>query len=163
MVKMIFAVGPNGEFGNGSGLPWDVPEDLVVFKEYTQGYPMIMSGATFASLPGKLPGRKHYVVGRPETCAKNGAKPDYLLSQDVSLGSVCELLDGHACIIGGRDFLEQGSLICDSASVTCILGSEVGDADIYLDDEIILDNLNKRMKFEGATDYDKFSVLRWSL
>ena len=61
-VKMIAAVGRNNELGIDGGLIWHLPGDLKFFKETTMGKAILMGRKTWESLPGMLPGRKHYVL-----------------------------------------------------------------------------------------------------
>lgn len=122
MIKMIFAVGEDGEFGLDKGLPWDIKSDMAHFKEYTKGCDLIMSGSTFESLPFKLPGRTNAVISDREVYAINGDKPDITYSKSIDLKSICENLDDKpdVCIIGGRDLLYKGASFVDQVSITHI-------------------------------------------
>jgi len=62
--SIIAAIGKNRELGKDGRLLWRLPEDLKYFKKTTMGHPVLMGHKTFDSLPGLLPGRKHYVVTR---------------------------------------------------------------------------------------------------
>ncbi|MCI1632496.1 dihydrofolate reductase [Liquorilactobacillus nagelii] len=62
MLAYIWAEDLHHQIGFQGHLPWYLPADLAHFKRVTQGYPMIMGRKTFASLPGILPGRPHYVL-----------------------------------------------------------------------------------------------------
>lgn len=64
MLAYIWAEDLNHQIGYRGQLPWHLPADLAHFKRMTQGHPMIMGRKTFASLPGVLPGRPHYVLTR---------------------------------------------------------------------------------------------------
>ena len=61
----IWAQSLDGIIGDGSAMPWHVPEDLAHFKETTMDSPVIMGRKTWESLPAKfrpLPGRTNYVL-----------------------------------------------------------------------------------------------------
>lgn len=60
--SIIAAVGKKLELGKNGKLLWHLPGDLAFFKKMTSGHPILMGRKTFESLPGVLPGRKHYVV-----------------------------------------------------------------------------------------------------
>lgn len=64
--SMIAAVGKNRELGKNGGLIFKLPTDLKFFKETTIGHPVLVGERTFRSLPGVLPGRKHYVLTRKD-------------------------------------------------------------------------------------------------
>lgn len=162
MIKMIFACGENGEFGKADGLPWDVPEDLAHFKEYTSGCAMVMSGATFASLPGKLPGRLHYVLSDRVTVAKNGAKPDFQFATNIPLREVCGDIAGNVVVIGGREMLTEAAEFVDAASITIIDDDEISEADFFVDVGPIMDVLNDRLVFVGNGSGENFHVMEWS-
>lgn len=150
MVKMICAHGINGEFGLNDGLPWDCPEDLAHFKEYTTGCILVMSGPTFASLPFKLPGRRHIVLSDTESVAKNGDEPDFIVPSKTSLETLCRFLEGitgdTVCVIGGRRQLIEASLFVDAASVTEMCNSY--EATHYIDHDMLADRLSSRMDWE---------------
>lgn len=62
MIKLITAIGPNNLIGKGDKMAWHIPAEFKHFKETTVGHSLFMGGRTFKGLPGKLPGRKHYVM-----------------------------------------------------------------------------------------------------
>ena len=70
--SIIAAVGKNRELGKSGKLLWHLPEDLAFFKKTTLGHPVLMGRKTFESLPGILPGRKHYVVTRNQDYNRDG-------------------------------------------------------------------------------------------
>jgi len=63
-VIAIAAVSKNGVIGKGSGLPWDIPEDMRFFRESTKGQIVIMGRKTFESLGKPLPQRENAVITR---------------------------------------------------------------------------------------------------
>lgn len=65
-VIAIAAVSKNGVIGKGSGLPWDIPEDMKYFRESTKGQIIIMGRKTFDSLGKPLPHRENAVITRNE-------------------------------------------------------------------------------------------------
>lgn len=60
--SIIAAIGKNRELGKKGGLCFNIPGDLRFFKETTMGHPIFMGLNTWRSLPGKLPGREHFVL-----------------------------------------------------------------------------------------------------
>jgi dihydromethanopterin reductase len=55
-VRLIAAVGRNGQLGLGGGLPWHDPVDLKWFREATWGDVVLMGRRTYNAV-GHLPGR----------------------------------------------------------------------------------------------------------
>lgn len=61
----VWAQSLDGIIGDGTDMPWNVPEDMRHFKEVTMGAPVIMGRGTWESIPAKfrpLPGRDNFVV-----------------------------------------------------------------------------------------------------
>ena len=93
MLGAIWAQSLDGVIGDGTDMPWDVPEDLKFFKEVTMGHPVIMGRKTWESLPFKpLPGRPNYVL----TSREPGAWSDGAI-----VSAALPDLQSDAWIIGG--------------------------------------------------------------
>lgn len=161
-VKLICAHGLQGEFGLNDGLPWDCPEDLANFKTYTSGCVLVTNGSTFASLPCKLPGRRHIVLSDSLVVAKNGDEPDFIVPMKTSLEALCRFLEGisgqSVCVIGGRKQLMEAALFVDEASVTEMCNSY--EATHVIDSEKLHDILSERMDWDQrwlTTEAELFS------
>ena len=102
-VILIAAIGTNGELGLDNKLLWKSPSDLAQFKAVTEGYPIIMGRKTFDSLPGILPGRKHYVVSK-SLIVDNRINQVHSI-KDALLG--LEGLTDKVFIIGGASIYKQ--------------------------------------------------------
>ncbi|AGN18612.1 dihydrofolate reductase [Corynebacterium glutamicum] len=67
MIGAIWAQGRDGIIGDGTDMPWHIPEDLKHFKKTTMGQPVIMGRRTWESLPFKpLPGRENFILSSRE-------------------------------------------------------------------------------------------------
>jgi dihydrofolate reductase len=55
--KAIAAMSENRVIGNGSRIPWHLPEDFKWFKQRTMGQVLVMGRKTFESIGRPLPGR----------------------------------------------------------------------------------------------------------
>jgi len=73
-LALIAAVAKNGVIGDGSALPWRLPEDLQRFRALTTGHSVIMGRKTWESLGRPLPGRQNIVVTRQQDYAADGAR-----------------------------------------------------------------------------------------
>ncbi len=62
----IAAVGKNGVIGNGSELPWNIPEDMKFFKDSTRDQIVVMGRKTYQSLGKALPKRENGVITRDQ-------------------------------------------------------------------------------------------------
>jgi dihydrofolate reductase len=64
-VGMVWAQARDGVIGADGGLPWHLPEDLVLFRRLTMGSTVVMGRRTWESLPDRfrpLPGRANVVL-----------------------------------------------------------------------------------------------------
>jgi len=69
-VSIIVAMTSERVIGTQQGLPWQLPEDLQLFKRKTLGKAVIMGRKTHQSIGQPLPGRHNIVLSRaPETLA----------------------------------------------------------------------------------------------
>lgn len=125
MIQLVFAH-KHGAFGAADGMPWPhISQDFKNFKARTEGTSLIMGAKTFASLPGKLKGRMHYVLvdpDRPCPVAKNGDIPDIPICTG-NLKSILEnahKYDTKYSVIGGKVLLEQALPFADKIIMTHI-------------------------------------------
>lgn len=98
VVRMVWAQGHGGVIGNGTAMPWRLPEDMQHFVSTTRGRTVIMGRATWDSLSPRfrpLPGRRNIVLTRNDAWAAEGAE------RASSLDEALELADGNADILGG--------------------------------------------------------------
>ncbi|KRL99499.1 dihydrofolate reductase [Liquorilactobacillus satsumensis] len=74
MLAYIWAEDRKHQIGVAGHLPWQLPADLAYFKKTTAQHPIVMGRKTFASLPGVLPHRHHYVLTRSAAFADKYAE-----------------------------------------------------------------------------------------
>lgn len=148
----IWAQTLDGVIGDGTGMPWHLPEDLKHFKEKTLGYPVIMGRGTWEALPNKpLPGRANHVLSsrNPGTWS-DGA----YVSRDIPD------LETDAWIIGGAQIYEATIDEVDIIERTLIdvhLAPELGDKAVFaprIDDEF-------ELVWEGNWETSKSDGLRY--
>lgn len=111
MIQLVFAYDKHYGFGKNDQFPWPhISQDLKNFKARTKDTILVMGAKTFASLPGKLPGRRHIVFcdfERSMPITKDGSIADEYL--DIKLMSdylrVWTKVDLMYSIIGGVHLL----------------------------------------------------------
>lgn len=166
MIKLIFAMGPNGEFGRGDGMPWTCRDEIMKFKEYTENDILVMSEATFKSLPFALPGRQSIVLSDNECYARNGDSPDLIIPTKMDLQSLCKFLDETStecvCIIGGRKLLDEASHFVDAASISFMAHSVIEEGtDAFIRHEDIIDRLNTRLVVSHVSEHKTHRYVEW--
>jgi dihydrofolate reductase len=96
-VGLIWAQSSSGVIGRGGGIPWQLPEDLIRFKEITMGHTVVMGRLTWESLPANvrpLRGRRNVVVTR---------QPDFTADGATVVASLDEALtDPDTWVVGGE-------------------------------------------------------------
>ena len=162
MIKVIFAVGSNGEFGLSNKLPWgDLPkEDKDQFVNFTRDSVIVMGRNTWDSLPKKLPNRKHVVISSSPlnvTPKENGETPDkVVINPDNDLEKLCKELEmeflSDVTIIGGQSFIEHGVHFADKVSMTLV--TPVGDWKLPYDVSLSIPLLTHQLNW----GYDEYVV-----
>src|SRR5438876_5577644 len=62
--KAIAAMSENRVIGQGSKIPWHLPEDFKWFKQMTTGQVVVMGRKTFESIGRPLPNRETVILSR---------------------------------------------------------------------------------------------------
>ena len=89
--------------GYDGKIPWDLPEELALFKRITMGKPLIMGRRTFESIGRPLPGRTNIVLSRQPDLALCGAVVCPSLERALELVANEE----EAIVIGGEKVFTQ--------------------------------------------------------
>ena len=123
---LIWAQSTSGVIGRDGDIPWQVPEDLIRFKELTLGHTVVMGRRTWDSLPPRfrpLPGRNNVVVSRQNDFVADGATVVHRLEE--------ALTDPDTWVIGGEQIytlaLPQAGR-CEVTEIDIDLPRDDGDA-----------------------------------
>lgn len=141
-IMLVMARARNGVIGRDGTLPWRLPADLRHFKRLTMGRPMIMGRATFDSLPGILPSRRHIVLTRDPQRAKA------LLLEGVEVaGDAAHALRlanaPQVAVIGGASVYGQFLPLADRIELTHIDLAPQGDTVIDAPDPIVWNEVSR--------------------
>ena len=142
--SIIAVVGKNRELGKNGKLLWHLPGDLKFFKETTMGHPVLMGHRTFDSLPGLLPGRKHYVLTR-NTEIDNA--PDQVVLVNNLVDFVDNAPDEEFFVIGGGMVYWEMLKHCDKIYLTEV-EAEDPEADTFFP-EFDLSKYSREVLGEG--------------
>lgn len=88
MISIIVAIGENNEIGIENKMPWDIKDDLALFKKITLKHKVIMGRKTYESIGRLLPDRENLIVGK-----------DYV--KDISSLLKYKNTDEEVFVIGG--------------------------------------------------------------
>jgi dihydrofolate reductase len=122
---MIIMVAMTAErvIGRRGHLPWNIPEDLALFRNMTLGHALIMGRRTFDSIGKPLPGRTNIVVSR-------SMKPvaGVIVCRDFSQAvERAKRLKGKVFFIGGYEIYRQALPVAGRMSVSWIKKDYAGD------------------------------------
>lgn len=131
MFELIVAYDKTGLIGVNGGLPWNIRDDLMRFRQLTMGHIVIMGRKTFESLPnGPLRGRINVVLTREniegwyKDRVENVYTTNMLTLFDV-LGSL-QQKGQKMFIIGGREIYDLLFDICTTIHATVVDGDFSG-------------------------------------
>jgi len=114
----------NHVIGNGSRLPWHLPEDFKWFKKMTTGQVVVMGRKTFDSIGKPLPNRITVVLSRSTSCIP-GAQVTSDLGQLESSRSLWPERDIFIC--GGAEVYRQALPLCSDLFLTLVKREVQGD------------------------------------
>jgi dihydrofolate reductase len=101
-LTLVAAVGRNGVIGDGSAMPWHLPEDLRHFRRTTLGGVMLMGRGTWDSIGRALPGRRTIVLTRDPHWSAEGAEVAGSLAEALLVAG-----DHEVFVVGGGEVYRQ--------------------------------------------------------
>lgn len=124
MKTIIVGVDDNFLMGAGDKLPWNIPEDLLHFKNTTLNHPVIMGSKTYWSLPRRpLPNRTNIIISRKEQTIDGG-----VVFNDMETAlTYGESISNQVFIIGGGEIYRQTINLVDRMIITHVKGAFEGD------------------------------------
>lgn len=137
-LSLIVARSKNGVIGKDGGLPWNLSDDLKLFKRTTIDKPVIMGRKTWESLPIKpLPRRQNIVLTRDWTYAAPGARVYSSFSAAAAAAKAMAARDGEdeIFVIGGESIYQKALPIADRLYITEVDTEVEGDAVFPLEDD----------------------------
>ena len=133
-VSIICAVSENRVIGRGDKIPWHIREDLLYFKEKTEGRVVILGRKTFESLlsyyqksGNLLPKRIHIVVSR-DPAYQIRLKDCYLADSVTQALFLAKKLEKKEIFIaGGAEIFNQTIDLADKIYLTLVKGNFEGN------------------------------------
>jgi dihydrofolate reductase len=125
MISIIAGIGKNRELGSENKLLWNIPEDMLWFREKTNGHPVIMGRKTHESIGRLLPNRPNIVITHDTTYQSPGIviTPSF----EEAINEAKKLDSKEVFIIGGANVYKQAIEIADRLYLTVV------DADFKAD------------------------------
>ncbi|WP_420097947.1 dihydrofolate reductase [Corynebacterium sp.] len=125
-IAMIWAQTTDGVIGDGTDMPWYLPEDLEHFKNSTVGAPVVMGRISWEALDPRfrpLPGRDNVVITRnPSFDAPGGTASASIPEAVAAAYRIAAGEDGASVptvwILGGGEIYRQCLPVADRVVVT---------------------------------------------
>jgi dihydrofolate reductase len=128
MLSLIVAMDENNVIGCNNKMPWNIPEDLNLFKKITTNSIVIMGRKTFESIGKPLPNRINFVLSRDKNFFHKDIKifncPNNALETALSLKSS---YNKEIFIIGGKTIYEYFLPFINELHLSFIKGKYFGD------------------------------------
>lgn len=148
---VIAAVANNGVIGkSGSGMLWNIPEEIKHFKNTTTGFPVILGRKTFELLGKPLSNRVNLLLTR-DASLKNVSDNVVIFNSLSECFQFCETKKYEKVFIaGGGEVYSQAFKYADELLISFINFSVEGDIFFPEIDRNIwyVDNRDKQKKFE---------------
>lgn len=114
----------NRVIGRDQAMPWNLPGELLHFKETTWGAPVIMGRKTFESIGRPLPGRRNIVISRDTRFTAQGCELAASLEAALALCAGAK----QAFVVGGEQIFAQALALADTIILTTLSREVEGDA-----------------------------------
>ncbi|WP_047394131.1 dihydrofolate reductase [Cetobacterium sp. ZOR0034] len=128
MISLIVAMDKNNLIGYNNYMPWNIPEDLKLFKEITTNNIVIMGRKTFESIGKALPDRINIVLTNNTNFTSNNIEvfnsPDKALEKAKHLQTQ---LNKKIFVIGGKSIYEYFFPQVEELHISHIKGDYSGD------------------------------------
>ncbi|MCM1129893.1 MAG: dihydrofolate reductase [Alistipes senegalensis] len=111
-LSLIAAMAENRVIGKDGRMPWHIPGELKIFRQYTMGKVLVMGRKTHESIGRVLPGRTTVIVTRQKDYAADGAYVAHSLEEALALAKDLDK-DGEIMIGGGGDLFAQTAARAD--------------------------------------------------
>lgn len=105
-LSLIAAMAENRVIGRDGRMPWHIPGELKIFRQYTMGKMLVMGRKTHESIGRVLPGRTTIIVTRQKGYAVDGAHVVHSLEEALALAEGMDR-NGEIMIGGGGELFAQ--------------------------------------------------------
>lgn len=124
-VAIVVAMTRDRVIGLGDRLPWDLPEDLHLFKRLTIGATVVMGRKTYQSIGHPLPGRQNIILSRSLT-----GLPGVMVCNSFTAGLEAASRFGRAVfILGGAELYRKALPLASVLHISWV--KEFFHGDVY--------------------------------
>jgi len=148
MLSIIVAFDEVRGIGKDGWMPWDLPEDLKLFKERTLGHALVMGSTTFLGLPNPLKNRHTYVIN--EKVLEENENVTYVTDlADFLVKAQADEEEYFVC--GGASIYRQALPFCAKMYISHVKGQ-------YCSDTYFPEFLENEWEVVKEADYPDFTL-----
>lgn len=126
-MRAIVAMDSNRVIGNGTKIPWYIPDDFQWFKRATMGSPLLMGRTTFEAIGKPLPGRFTHVLTRDTKKVLLPSTNLYTYVGESWVDNISRTNQDQLWICGGATVYERFLPRCTEVYVTHVIGEHDGN------------------------------------
>ena len=145
-IHIIVAMTNEGLIGMKGTLPWELPEDLQLFKKMTMGHTVIMGRKTFASIGAPLTGRRNIIISSKALSA-TGIEACNTFAEALAKA---KSFNQEVFCIGGKGIYAEALPLATHLHISWIHGKFSGDS-YFPDFDISLWQEQQQQEFNGFT------------
>jgi len=124
MLSIIVAFDEENGIGKDGWMPWDLPQDLELFKKRTFGHDLVMGATTFLGLKNPLKNRHTYVIN--EIPLDEYENVSYITDLFGFLQEAKDS-DSEYFVCGGASIYTQALPYCDKMYISHVKGKYPAD------------------------------------
>jgi dihydrofolate reductase len=122
-IYLLVAMTRDGIIGKGGRLPWNIPEEMRLFRKLTLGQTVIMGRRTFESIGRPLPDRNNIVISSTLPPLE-GVHVAQNVEEALAVGTA---LGKHIFFIGGAQVYDRALALADYLYISWIHAPCEGD------------------------------------
>jgi dihydrofolate reductase len=129
-IVLLAAIAENGIIGRGNTLPWRLKSDMIHFRTFTTGKPVVMGRKTYLSIGKPLNGRTTIVVSRDVNFAAPGivVAPSIHNALTAARGDALRRGADAVIVAGGAEIYTQAMPLASQLVITEVHKRVEGDA-----------------------------------
>jgi dihydrofolate reductase len=129
-IVLVAAIAENGIIGRGGDLPWRLKSDMLHFRAFTMGKPVIMGRKTFRTLRRPLIGRTTIVVSHDPGFAAPGivVAPNLDAAFEAARGDALRRSADAIIVAGGAEIYAQAFAAATRLAITEVHKRAEGEA-----------------------------------
>ncbi|QYK51031.1 MAG: dihydrofolate reductase [Anaerolineales bacterium] len=127
IISLIAAVDEHGGIGRNGRMPWRLSDDLKHFRALTLGHHVLMGRKTYATVAGRLPGRKLLVLSHNPAFRADDAL--VFASFEAALAEAQAAGEEDLFVIGGAEVFASALPLAQRFYLTRV--KTVADCDVF--------------------------------